>query len=165
MHVSSLPLKTTSPPLLFQNFQFEFQETPEILFDKVIEIKVSSTVFMMFFFPFLFLTAVAWWPPVHVTSSQVFHRRLLAFMMTHIGTFKIDISTVFNQPGTRTAHTAAPIPTLQGTHWPPTPLPPLQTTGSTRSGPLSRTRKTPGRGSRVTSRPASLCWWRETPWS
>uniref|UniRef100_A0A8D2ZTG7 Fer-1 like family member 4 n=1 Tax=Scophthalmus maximus TaxID=52904 RepID=A0A8D2ZTG7_SCOMX len=28
-----------------------------------------------------------------VTSSQVFHRRTLAFLMTHIGTFKIDIST------------------------------------------------------------------------
>lgn len=38
-------------------------------------------------------------------SSQVVHRRTLAFLMTHIGTFKIDISTVYNQPGLR-AHTA-----------------------------------------------------------
>lgn len=43
----------------------------------------------------------------NVTSSQVFHRRALPFLMTHIGTFKIDISTVYNQPGTRTAHIAA----------------------------------------------------------
>lgn len=37
-----------------------------------------------------------------VTSSQVFHRRALAFLMTHIGTFKIDIATIYNQPGTNT---------------------------------------------------------------
>lgn len=43
----------------------------------------------------------------NVTSCQVFHRRTLAFMMTHIGTFKIDLSTVYNQPGTSTAPTAA----------------------------------------------------------
>lgn len=37
-----------------------------------------------------------------VTSSQVVHRRTLAFLMTHIGTFKIDIATVYNQPGIST---------------------------------------------------------------
>lgn len=37
---------------------------------------------------------------------QVFHRRTLAFLMTHIGTFKIDLSTVYNQPGISTSHTA-----------------------------------------------------------
>lgn len=37
---------------------------------------------------------------------QVFHRRALAFLMTHIGTFKIDISTVYRQPGTGAAHNA-----------------------------------------------------------
>ncbi|KAM7401688.1 hypothetical protein PAMP_016984 [Pampus punctatissimus] len=62
----------------FQNFQFEFQETPEILFDKVIELKV-------------------------------FHRRTLAFLMTHIGTFKIDISTVYNQPDHRFYQKWAPL--------------------------------------------------------
>lgn len=31
--------------------------------------------------------------------TQVFHRRSLAFLMTHIGTFKIDIATVYKQPG------------------------------------------------------------------
>lgn len=36
----------------------------------------------------------------NLISSQVFHRRTLAFLMTHIGTFKIDISTVYSQPGT-----------------------------------------------------------------
>uniref|UniRef100_A0A8D3D626 Fer-1 like family member 4 n=1 Tax=Scophthalmus maximus TaxID=52904 RepID=A0A8D3D626_SCOMX len=61
--------KSTNCPFYNENFQFEFQEAPQILFDKVIEIKV-------------------------------FHRRTLAFLMTHIGTFKIDISTVYNQPGT-----------------------------------------------------------------
>lgn len=34
------------------------------------------------------------WPP-----AQVFHRRSLAFLMSHIGTFKIDIATVYKQPG------------------------------------------------------------------
>ena len=43
----------------------------------------------------------------NIPSSQVFHRRTLAFLLTHIGTFKIDISTVYNQPGTSTAHAAA----------------------------------------------------------
>ncbi|XP_056293793.1 fer-1-like protein 4 [Pseudoliparis swirei] len=70
--------KSTNFPFYSENFQFEFQETPEILFDKVIEIKV-------------------------------FHRRLLAFMMTHIGTFKIDISTVFNQPDHRFYQKWAPL--------------------------------------------------------
>ncbi|XP_056157898.1 fer-1-like protein 4 [Lampris incognitus] len=54
-------------PFYNENFMFEFQETPDILFDKVIEIKVV-------------------------------HRRALAFLMTHIGTFKIDIGTVYAQP-------------------------------------------------------------------
>lgn len=29
----------------------------------------------------------------------MFHRRSLAFLMKHIGTFKIDIATVYKQPG------------------------------------------------------------------
>ncbi|KAJ3596805.1 hypothetical protein NHX12_003205 [Muraenolepis orangiensis] len=51
----------------FQNFMFDFQETADILFDQVIEIKV-------------------------------FHRRTLAFLMSHIGTFKIDLATIYSQP-------------------------------------------------------------------
>ncbi|KAM9860161.1 fer-1-like protein 4 [Aulostomus maculatus] len=70
--------KSTNCPFYNENFQFEFQETPEILFDKVIEIKV-------------------------------FHRRTLAFLMTHIGTFKIDISTVFSQPDHRFYQKWAPL--------------------------------------------------------
>ncbi|KAM6946878.1 fer-1-like protein 4 [Lycodopsis pacificus] len=62
--------KSTNCPFYNENFQFDFQEVPQILLDKVIEIKV-------------------------------FHRRALAFLMTHIGTFKIDISTVYNQPDHR----------------------------------------------------------------
>ncbi|XP_034389646.1 fer-1-like protein 4 [Cyclopterus lumpus] len=70
--------KSTNCPFYNENFQFEFQEAPQIFFDKVIEI-------------------------------QVFHRRLLAFMMTHIGTFKIDISTVYNQPDHRFYQKWAPL--------------------------------------------------------
>ncbi|XP_062271498.1 fer-1-like protein 4 [Scomber scombrus] len=70
--------KSTNCPFYNENFQFEFQETPEILFDKVIEIKV-------------------------------FHRRILAFLLTHIGTFKIDICTVYNQPDHRFYQKWAPI--------------------------------------------------------
>ncbi|XP_037303839.1 fer-1-like protein 4 [Pungitius pungitius] len=70
--------KSTNCPFYNENFQFEFQEAPQILFDKVIEIKV-------------------------------FHRRLLAFLMTHIGTFKIDISTVYNQPDHRFYQKWAPL--------------------------------------------------------
>ncbi|CAL8360491.1 unnamed protein product [Lota lota] len=59
--------KSTNCPFYNENFMFEFQETADILFDQVIEIKV-------------------------------FHRRTLAFLMSHIGTFKIDIATVYSQP-------------------------------------------------------------------
>ncbi|XP_039653756.1 fer-1-like protein 4 [Perca fluviatilis] len=70
--------KSTNCPFYNENFQFEFQETPQILFDKVIEIKV-------------------------------FHRRTLAFLMTHIGSFKIDIATVYNQPDHRFYQKWAPL--------------------------------------------------------
>ncbi|XP_077460197.1 fer-1-like protein 4 [Stigmatopora argus] len=70
--------KSTSFPFYNENFQFEFHETPEILFDKVIEIKV-------------------------------YHRRTLAFLTTHIGTFKIDISTIFRQPDHRFYQKWAPL--------------------------------------------------------
>uniref|UniRef100_UPI0037E7A12B fer-1-like protein 4 n=1 Tax=Semicossyphus pulcher TaxID=241346 RepID=UPI0037E7A12B len=70
--------KSTNCPFYNENFQFEFQEDPQILFDKVIEIKV-------------------------------FHRRTLAFLMTHIGTFKIDIATVYNQPDHRFYQKWAPL--------------------------------------------------------
>ncbi|CAJ1052063.1 fer-1-like protein 4 [Xyrichtys novacula] len=70
--------KSTNCPFYNENFQFEFQEDPQILFDRVIEIKV-------------------------------FHRRTLAFLMTHIGTFKIDISTVYNQPDHRFYQKWAPL--------------------------------------------------------
>ncbi|XP_034440467.1 fer-1-like protein 4 [Hippoglossus hippoglossus] len=70
--------KSTNCPFYNENFQFEFQEAPQILFDKVIEIKV-------------------------------FHRRTLAFLMTHIGTFKIDISTIYNQPDHRFYQKWAPL--------------------------------------------------------
>ncbi|KAF7642812.1 hypothetical protein LDENG_00250020, partial [Lucifuga dentata] len=70
--------KSTNCPFYNENFQFEFQETPEILFDKVIEIKV-------------------------------FHRRALAFLMTHIGSFKIDIATLYNQTDHRFYQKWAPL--------------------------------------------------------
>ncbi|XP_029357924.1 fer-1-like protein 4 [Echeneis naucrates] len=70
--------KSTNCPFYNENFQFEFQDAPQIFFDKVIEIKV-------------------------------FHRRTLAFLMTHIGTFKIDIATVYNQPDHRFYQKWAPL--------------------------------------------------------
>ncbi|XP_014885626.1 fer-1-like protein 4 [Poecilia latipinna] len=70
--------KSTNCPFYNENFQFEFQEAPQIFFDEVIEIKV-------------------------------FHRRTLAFLMTHIGTFKIDISTVYSQPDHRFYQKWAPL--------------------------------------------------------
>ncbi|XP_075881234.1 fer-1-like protein 4 isoform X2 [Nelusetta ayraudi] len=70
--------KSTNCPFYNENFQFEFQEYPQIFFDKVIEIKV-------------------------------FHRRSLAFLMSHIGTFKIDISTVYKQPDHRFLKKWAPL--------------------------------------------------------
>ncbi|XP_029006107.1 fer-1-like protein 4 [Betta splendens] len=70
--------KSTNCPYYNENFQFEFQEAPQILYDKVIEIKVV-------------------------------HRRTLAFLMTHIGSFKIDISTVYNQPDHRFYQKWAPL--------------------------------------------------------
>ncbi|XP_047438117.1 fer-1-like protein 4 [Mugil cephalus] len=40
---------------------------------------------------------------------KVFHRRTLAFLMTHIGTFKIDVSTVYSQPDHRFYQKWAPL--------------------------------------------------------
>jgi len=51
-----------------------------------------------------------------VIFSQVFHRRALAFLMTHIGTFKVDISTVYSQPGIRAAHPAGILSKYYNTH-------------------------------------------------
>ncbi|XP_008318944.1 fer-1-like protein 4 [Cynoglossus semilaevis] len=70
--------KSTNCPYYSENFLFEFQEAPQVLFDKVIEIKV-------------------------------FHRRILAFLMTHIGTFKIDINTIYNQTDHRFYQKWAPL--------------------------------------------------------
>ncbi|TKS70810.1 Fer-1-like protein 4 [Collichthys lucidus] len=44
-----------------------------------------------------------------VIEIKVFHRRTLAFLMTHIGTFKIDIATVYNQPDHRFYKKWAPL--------------------------------------------------------
>uniref|UniRef100_A0A672F388 Fer-1 like family member 4 n=1 Tax=Salarias fasciatus TaxID=181472 RepID=A0A672F388_SALFA len=41
--------------------------------------------------------------------GTVVHRGILAFLMTHIGTFKIDISTVYNQPDHRFYQKWAPL--------------------------------------------------------
>ncbi|XP_051932224.1 fer-1-like protein 4 [Hippocampus zosterae] len=70
--------KSTNCPFYNENFQFEFHETPEVLFDKVIEIKV-------------------------------YHRRTLPFLMSHVGTFKIDIATVFREPDHRFYEKWAPL--------------------------------------------------------
>lgn len=86
------------PPLSCQNFLFEFQEAPQVLFDKVIEIKVSSTLFQISNLTFFIFKQKHCQCPA-ATCSQVFHRRILAFLMTHIGTFKIDINTIYNQTG------------------------------------------------------------------
>lgn len=96
---------------------------------------------------------------VSSTPTQVFHRRSLPFLMSHIGTFKIDISTVYKQPGANTALTALFKNTVQH-FWPP-PLH-LQTTASSRSGLLSLTQQTPDQDSKGLSRPLWLCWWRGT---
>uniref|UniRef100_A0A3B3D8C6 Fer-1 like family member 4 n=1 Tax=Oryzias melastigma TaxID=30732 RepID=A0A3B3D8C6_ORYME len=81
--------KSTNCPFYNENFQFEFQEVPQIFSDEVIEIKVV-----------LFCSClcddggeVVLVISCDVSSSQVFHRRTLAFLMTHIGTFKIDRSS------------------------------------------------------------------------
>ncbi|CAF91570.1 unnamed protein product, partial [Tetraodon nigroviridis] len=83
------------------NFQFEFQEYPEILFDKVIELKVSSKV------PGTGVTDPL--NPYDIAPRQVCHRRTLAFLLSHIGSFKIDLSTVYKQPDHRFYQKWAPL--------------------------------------------------------
>uniref|UniRef100_A0A9J8AXH0 Fer-1 like family member 4 n=1 Tax=Cyprinus carpio carpio TaxID=630221 RepID=A0A9J8AXH0_CYPCA len=70
--------KSTNCPFYNENFMFEFQETQDVLFDKVIEISVV-------------------------------HKMVLAFLMSRIGTFKIDISTVYQQPDHRFYQKWAPL--------------------------------------------------------
>ncbi|XP_060713707.1 fer-1-like protein 4 [Tachysurus vachellii] len=77
--------KSTNCPFFNENFMFEFHETQNVLFDKVIQI-------------------------------SVFHKKMLAFLMTHIGSFKIDIGTVYQQPDHRFYHKWAPITDPKDTH-------------------------------------------------
>ncbi|XP_071016401.1 fer-1-like protein 4 [Oncorhynchus clarkii lewisi] len=70
--------KSTNCPFYNENFMFEFQETQDVLFDKVIEITVV-------------------------------HKKMLGLMMTLIGTFKIDISTVYSQQEHRFYQKWAPL--------------------------------------------------------
>ncbi|KAI3369771.1 hypothetical protein L3Q82_024597 [Scortum barcoo] len=105
--------KSTNCPFYNENFQFEFQEATQVLFDKVIEIKVSIVVVSFTFFsPAVTMVSdlgVAKVNTCNVTSRQVFHRRTLAFLLTHIGTFKIDLATVYNQPDHRFYQKWAPL--------------------------------------------------------
>ncbi|XP_048878815.1 fer-1-like protein 4 [Brienomyrus brachyistius] len=70
--------KSTNCPFYNENFMYEFQETQEVLFDKVIEISVV-------------------------------HKKTLGLLMTRIGNFKIDISTVYSQPDHRFYQKWAPL--------------------------------------------------------
>ncbi|KAJ7998679.1 hypothetical protein DPEC_G00207380 [Dallia pectoralis] len=70
--------KSTNCPFFNENFMFEFQETKDVLFDKVIEITVVN-------------------------------KKMLGLKMTLIGSFKIDISTVYSQPDHRFYQKWAPI--------------------------------------------------------
>uniref|UniRef100_A0A3P8YYU0 C2 domain-containing protein n=1 Tax=Esox lucius TaxID=8010 RepID=A0A3P8YYU0_ESOLU len=70
--------KSTNCPFYNENFMFEFQETRDVLFDKVIQITVV-------------------------------HKKMLGFMMTFIGSFKIDISTIYSQPDHRFYQKWAPL--------------------------------------------------------
>uniref|UniRef100_A0A4W4DYS2 C2 domain-containing protein n=1 Tax=Electrophorus electricus TaxID=8005 RepID=A0A4W4DYS2_ELEEL len=70
--------KSTNCPFYNENFMFEFQETQDVLFDKVIEISVV-------------------------------HKKTLAFLMTRLGTFKIDMSTIYQQPDHRFYQKWAPL--------------------------------------------------------
>ncbi|KAK3536663.1 hypothetical protein QTP86_015460, partial [Hemibagrus guttatus] len=77
--------KSTNCPFFNENFMFEFQETQDVLFDKVIQI-------------------------------SVFHKKILAFLMTHIGSFKIDLSTIYQQPDHRFYQKWAPLTDSKDTH-------------------------------------------------
>lgn len=50
-----------------------------------------------------------------LVACQVCHRRILAFLLTHIGSFKIDLSTVYKQPGTVSTRTVLRLPQYPST--------------------------------------------------
>lgn len=92
--------------LLFQYFLFEFHEPRDILFHRLIEISVRMRSSSSF--------TCNWYSPMllHVDAGgdgqgaqeglcclQVFHSKTIPFLGTCIGTFKMDVVTVYSQPG------------------------------------------------------------------
>uniref|UniRef100_A0A8C5TYN9 C2 domain-containing protein n=1 Tax=Malurus cyaneus samueli TaxID=2593467 RepID=A0A8C5TYN9_9PASS len=82
--------KSTNCPFYNEYFLFDFYEPRDILFHRLIEISIFG--------------CVTWLPTCHgglvdFCCLQVFHSKKIPFLGTCIGTFKMDVETVYSQPG------------------------------------------------------------------
>uniref|UniRef100_A0A8B9US32 C2 domain-containing protein n=1 Tax=Anas zonorhyncha TaxID=75864 RepID=A0A8B9US32_9AVES len=101
--------KSTNCPFYNEYFLFEFHEPREVLFHRLIEISVSmssSWCFVCNWYSLLLLCVNAGSDGQSKanTTSQVFHSKNIPFLATCIGTFKMDIVTVYSQPGMTDYH-------------------------------------------------------------
>uniref|UniRef100_A0A8C9FHX0 C2 domain-containing protein n=1 Tax=Pavo cristatus TaxID=9049 RepID=A0A8C9FHX0_PAVCR len=83
--------KSTNCPFYNEYFLFEFHEPREVLFHRLIEISVSTS-------------SSCCRHLLDFCCLQVFHSKKIPFLGTCIGTFKMDIATVYNQPGMHTSY-------------------------------------------------------------
>uniref|UniRef100_U3ICJ1 C2 domain-containing protein n=1 Tax=Anas platyrhynchos platyrhynchos TaxID=8840 RepID=U3ICJ1_ANAPP len=106
--------KSTNCPFYNEYFLFEFHEPREVLFHKLIEISVSMSFSWSVCWNRHLLASHPPWGCLDVLPScphllyfcclQVFHSKNIPFLATCIGTFKMDIVTVYSQPGMTDYH-------------------------------------------------------------
>uniref|UniRef100_A0A8C3Y454 C2 domain-containing protein n=1 Tax=Catharus ustulatus TaxID=91951 RepID=A0A8C3Y454_CATUS len=85
--------KSTNCPFYNEYFLFDFNEPRDILFHRLIEISVcmsSSSPFTLVIQPDAAVLPL---------TPGVFHSKKIPFLGTCIGTFKMDVETVYSQPG------------------------------------------------------------------
>ncbi|KAI1233270.1 hypothetical protein IHE44_0004437 [Lamprotornis superbus] len=80
--------KSTNCPFYNEYFLFDFYEPRDILFHRLIEISVSIPYYPL---PWSLILQVL----------KVFHSKKIPFLGTCIGTFKMDVETVYSQPDHR----------------------------------------------------------------
>uniref|UniRef100_A0A8D2PYS7 C2 domain-containing protein n=1 Tax=Zosterops lateralis melanops TaxID=1220523 RepID=A0A8D2PYS7_ZOSLA len=87
--------KSTNCPFYNEYFLFDFYEPRDILFHRLIEISVCMSS-----------SSTGYTCPQRgdLCCLQVFHSKKIPFLGTRIGTFKMDVETVYSQPGMRDYH-------------------------------------------------------------
>uniref|UniRef100_A0A8D2MSX5 C2 domain-containing protein n=1 Tax=Zonotrichia albicollis TaxID=44394 RepID=A0A8D2MSX5_ZONAL len=82
--------KSTNCPFYNEYFLFDFYEPRDILLHRLIEISISGCVTWL---------SIPHGAQGNLCCLQVFHSKKIPFLGTCIGTFKMDVETVYSQPG------------------------------------------------------------------